>query len=66
MLLPDGLFWNTYFVVFIAPLLVTCGDIEPNPRPVTGVHHSIYTDSSISTNSVLESSCTPKALSLGV
>ena len=53
MLLPDGLF--LCFVVFIASLLVTCGDIEPNPGPVPGDQHSIDTDSTLSMNSTLNS-----------
>ena len=55
MLLPDSLFLNMCFVVFIASLLVTCGDIEPNPGPVPGDQHSIDTDSTLSMNSTLNS-----------
>ena len=55
MLLPDGLFLNMCFVVFIVSLLVTCGDIEPNPGPVPGDQHSIDTDSTLSMNSTLNS-----------
>ena len=62
-LLPDGPYLETLFLLFIVSLLVTCGDIEPNPGPVTCNLNNVDSDCTSSTsshfNSLLESAlCT--------
>ena len=53
--LPDGPYLEILFILFIASLLVTCGDIETNTGPVTDHSYSVDSDCASPTSSQLHS-----------